>query len=174
MLLTALCLERCANVSALTYESAPSGHHFTHCGLLAWLSAQLLQVKTTCLVGCMFIAPNLQELMHQPQPLQVFSSTWIMPVWISCVNEFLGHAATHGGSSQWRQVIAKLTIGLICMVRMRLLEGLKVFSLAMLQAYSQTWQPTHFSKSAVTNFLSCGLAILFSPKFGLAQLLCSQ
>jgi hypothetical protein len=40
------------------------------------------------------------------------------------------------------------------MARMRDLVGLKVFSLTMLQAYSQTQQPMHLSGSAVTNFLS--------------------
>jgi hypothetical protein len=40
------------------------------------------------------------------------------------------------------------------MARMRDLFGLKVFSLTMLQAYSQTQQPMHLSGSAVTNFRS--------------------
>jgi hypothetical protein len=37
---------------------------------------------------------------------------------------------------------------------MRDLSGLKAFSLVNEQAYSQIWQPTHFSGSAETNFLS--------------------
>jgi hypothetical protein len=138
MLLTALCRERWAKISALTTERALSGHHFTHCGVLASLSVQLLQVNATCLVGCRFMAPKVQELTHQPQPLQAFSSTRIMPVFSSVFNAFRGQAPTHGGSSQCLQVKAKLTIGLIRIVRMRDFEGLKVFSLAMLHAYSHT------------------------------------
>jgi hypothetical protein len=117
------------------------------------------------------MAPKVQELTHQPQPLQALSSTRIMPVFSSADNAFLGQAETHGGSSQCLHVRARLTVGCIRMVRIRDFEGLKVFSFAMLQAYSQIWHPTHFCKSAVTNFLSCGRAILFSPKSGLAQLL---
>jgi hypothetical protein len=166
MLLTAFCRDRCAKISALTTDNAPSGHHFTHCGVLCSLSVQLLQVKAVCFDGCRFMAPNVQELTHQPQPLQAFSSTRMMPVLSSADKAFLGQAETHGGSSQCLHVRAKLAVGLIRIIRMRLFEGLKVFSFAILQAYSQTWQPTHFCISAVTNFLSCGRAILFSSKLG--------
>jgi len=121
---------------------------------------QLLHVKTTFLCGCMFIAPNWHALMHHPQPLHAFSSTRMIPVFSSCDSASLGHAATHAGSSQCLHVIAKFTSGPMRMARMRDLVGLKVFSFTMLQAYSQTQQPMHFSGSAVTNFLSCGRTIL--------------
>jgi hypothetical protein len=126
------------------------------------VSVQLLHVNTIFLSGCMFMAPNWQALMHHPQPLQAFASTRIMPVFSSCVSASLGHAATHDGSSQCLQVIAKFISGPRRMARIRLLVGLKVFSFTMLQAYSQTTQPMHFSGSAVTNFRSCGRTILSS------------
>src|SRR5208283_2865302 len=110
----------------------------------------------------MFIAPNWHALMHHPQPLQAFSSTRIIPVFSSCESASLGHAATHAGSSQCLQVTARFMSGPILIARMRDLVGLKVFSLTIEQAYSQTQQPMHFSGSAVTNFLSCGRTILVS------------
>ena len=60
--LTAFCRYFCANVSAVTYVNASSGHHLTHCGSLVSLSVQLLHVNTTFLSGCMFMAPNWQAL----------------------------------------------------------------------------------------------------------------
>jgi hypothetical protein len=153
--LTAFWRYFCAKVSALTKVSASSGHHFTHCGSLASLSVQLLHVKTTCFSGCMFMAPNWQALMHQPQPSQMLSFTRMMPVLDSCVSAFLGQAATHAGSSQCLQVTERLIRGPMRMARMRLLLGLNVFSLTMLQAYSHMRQPMHLSGSAVTNFRSC-------------------
>jgi len=152
--LTAFCRYFCAKVSAVTYVRASSGHHLTHCGSLVSLSVQLLQVNTTFLSGCMFMAPNWHALMHHPQPLHAFSSTRIMPLSHSCFRASLGQAATHAGSSQCLQVTARFTNGPRRMARMRDLVGLKVFSLTMLQAYSQTQQPMHLSGSAVTNFLS--------------------
>ena len=136
--LTAFCRYFCANVSAVTKVNASSGHHLTHCGSFVSLSVQLLQVNTTFFSGCMFIAPNWHALMHHPQPLQAFSSTRIIPLFSSCVRASLGQAATHAGSSQCLQVIARFTNGPIRMARIRDLVGLKVFSLTMLQAYSQT------------------------------------
>ena len=134
----------------------------THWGSLVSLSVQLLQVNTIYLSGCMFMAPNWHELMHHPQPLHAFSSTRIIPLSHSCFKASLGQAATHAGSSQCLQVTARLTSGPRRMARMRDLFGLKVFSLTMLQAYSQTKQPMHLSGSAVTNFLSWGRTILVS------------
>ena len=160
--LTAFCLYFCANVSALTYVNASSGHHLTHWGSFVSLSVQLLHVNTIFFSGCMFMAPNWHALMHHPQPLQAFSSTRIMPLFSSWVSASLGQAATHAGSSQCRQVIAKFTSGPMRIARIRDLVGLKVFSLTMLQAYSQTQQPMHLSGSAVTNFRSCGRTILVS------------
>ncbi len=160
--LTAFCRYFCDKVSALTKVSASSGHHFTHCGSLVSLSVQLLQVNTMCFSGCMFIAPNWQALMHHPQPLQAFSSTLMIPLFDSCVSAFLGQAVTQAGSSQCRQVTARLIKGPTRMARIRDLLGLNVFSLTMLQAYSHTRQPMHFSGSAVTNFRSCGRVILVS------------
>src|SRR5208283_5819299 len=110
----------------------------------------------------MFMAPNWHALMHQPQPLHAFSSTRIIPLFSSCERASLGQAATHAGSSQCLQVTAMFIRGPIRIARMRDLVGLNVFSLTMLQAYSQTQQPMHFSGSAVTNFLSCGRTILAS------------
>jgi len=160
--LTAFCRYFCANVSALTKVRASSGHHLTHWGSLVSLSVQLLHVNTIFFSGCMFIAPNWHALMHHPQPLQAFSSTRIMPLSHSCLRASLGQAATHAGSSQCLQVTARFTNGPIRIARIRDLFGLKVFSLTMLQAYSQTRQPIHFSGSAVTNFRSCGRTILVS------------
>jgi hypothetical protein len=152
--LTAFWRYFCASVSAVTYVSASSGHHLTHWGSLVSLSVQLLHVNTTFFSGCMFMAPNWHALMHHPQPLQAFSSTRIMPVSQSCFRASLGQAATHAGSSQCLQVTARFTSGPKRMARIRDLVGLNVFSLTMLQAYSQTQQPMHLSGSAVTNFLS--------------------
>lgn len=160
--LTAFCLYFCANVSALTYVNASSGHHLTHWGSFVSLSVQLLQVNTIFFSGCMFMAPNWHALMHHPHPLQACSSTRIMPLFSSWVSASLGHAATHAGSSQCRQVTAKFTNGPIRIARIRDFVGLKVFSLTILQAYSQTQHPMHLSGSAVTNFLSCGRTILAS------------
>ena len=56
----------------------------------------------------------------------------------SCFKASLGQAVTHAGSSQCLQVIARFTSGPMRMARIRDLVGLKVFSLTMLQAYSQT------------------------------------
>ena len=83
--LTAFCRYFCANVSAVTYVRASSGHHLTHWGSLVSLSVQLLHVNTIFFSGCMFMAPNWHALMHHPQPLQAFSSTRIMPLSSSCV-----------------------------------------------------------------------------------------
>jgi hypothetical protein len=110
----------------------------------------------------MFMAPNWHALMHHPHPLHAFSSTRIIPESSSWLRASLGQAATQAGSSQCLQVIAMFMRGPILMARMRDLVGLNVFSLTMLQAYSQTQQPMHFSGSAVTNFLSCGRTILVS------------
>jgi hypothetical protein len=115
---------------------------------------QLLQVNAIFLSGCKFIAPNWHALMHHPQPLQAFSSTRIMPLSHSCFRASLGQAATHAGSSHFLQVTARFISGPMRTARIRDLFGLKVFSLTMLQAYSQTKQPMHLSGSAVTNFLS--------------------
>ena len=145
--LTAFCRYFCARVSAVTYVRASSGHHLTHWGSLVSLSVQLLHVNTTFFSGCIFIAPNWHALIHHPQPLQAFSSTRIMPLSSSCFSASLGQAATHAGSSQCLQVIARFTSGPMRIARMRDLFGLNVFSLTMLQAYSQTRQPMHFSGS---------------------------
>ena len=107
--LTAFCRYFCANVSALTKLNASSGHHLTHCGSLVSLSVQLLHVNTIFFSGCMFMAPNWHALIHHPQPLHAFSSTRIIPEFSSCVSASLGHAATHAGSSQCLQVIARFT-----------------------------------------------------------------
>src|SRR5665647_1761985 len=160
--LTAFWRYFCAKVSAVTYVNASSGHHLTHWGSFVSLSVQLLHVNTIFLSGCMFMAPNWHALMHHPQPLQAFSSTRIMPVSHSCFKASLGQAATHAGSSQCLHVIARFISGPSLIARMRDFVGLKVFSLTILQAYSQTRQPMHFSGSAVTNFRSCGRTILVS------------
>ncbi len=157
---TAFARDFWANCSAVTKVKASSGHHFTHCGSLSGLSVQLLHVNATFFSGCMFMAPNWHAATHQPQPLQAFSSTRIMPLFSSWVKASLGHAVTQAGSSQCRQVMAKLVKGPMRMARIRLFVGLKVFSFTMLQAYSQTTQPIHFSGSADTNFRSCGRTIL--------------
>src|SRR5450756_2223453 len=111
--------------------------------------------------------------MHHPQPLHAFSSTRIMPLSSSCFSASLGQAATHAGSSQCLQVTARFISGPRRIARMRDLFGLKVFSLTMLQAYSQTTQPMHLSGSAVTNFLSCGRTILVSSFSGLGSFHCA-
>jgi hypothetical protein len=92
--------------------------------------------------------------MHHPQPLHLSLSIIIAPVSSDCVNASRGHAVTHGGSSQSLQVTAMLATWLIRTTRMRDFIGLNAFSFVHEQAYSQIWQPTHFSVSTETNFLS--------------------
>jgi hypothetical protein len=91
--------------------------------------------------------------MHHPHPLHLSLLISIAPFSLDCVRAFLGQALMHAGSSQRRQVTAMLAIWLTRTARMRDLMGLKTFSLLYEQAYSHTWQPTHFSGSAETNFL---------------------
>src|SRR4030042_3467716 len=92
--------------------------------------------------------------MHQPQPLHLSLSKTMLPVSFDCVSASLGHAATQAGSSHSLQVTAMLANWLTRTTLMRDLSGLKAFSLVNEQAYSQIWQPTHFSWSAEMNFLS--------------------
>ena len=96
--------------------------------------------------------------MHQPHPVQFSFSSMMLP-FIVCESAPLGHAATHDGVSQNLHVTARLFIWFSRITRMRDLIGLKARSLPYEQAYSQIWQPTHFSGSAETNFLSCSLAM---------------
>jgi len=91
--------------------------------------------------------------MHQPHPLHLSLSIRIAPFSFDCERASRGQAAAHAGSSHSRQVTAMLAIWLTRTARMRDLMGLKAFSLLYEQAYSHTWQPTHFSGSAETNFL---------------------
>lgn len=91
--------------------------------------------------------------MHQPHPEQFSFSSTMLP-FIDCERAPLGQAATHAGASQNRQVTAMLCIWFSRITRMRALVGLKARSLPKEQAYSHTWQPTHFSGSADMNFLS--------------------
>src|SRR5450756_1437889 len=98
--------------------------------------------------------------MHQPQPLHLSLSKTMLPRSSDCVRASRGHAATQAGSSQSLQVTAMLANWLTLTTRMRDLSGLKAFSLVNEQAYSHIWQPTHFSGSVETNFLSCILTIL--------------
>src|SRR5437763_1685799 len=83
--------------------------------------------------------------MHQPQPLHLSLSSTMLPVSSDCESASLGHAATQAGSSQSLQVTAMLATWLTRTARMRDLFGLNAFSLFIEQAYSQIWQPTHFS-----------------------------
>jgi hypothetical protein len=92
--------------------------------------------------------------MHHPQPLHACSLMRIMPVFFSCDRAFFGQDATQTGSSHFRQETAMLVNGPMLITRMRDLCGLKVFSLAMLQAYSHRPHPLHFSGSETINFLS--------------------
>ena len=149
----------------MTNVNASSGHHLTHCGP-SGSSLQLLHVNATLLSGCIIMAPNWQALIHQAQPSQASSSTTIIPVSSSWRKASRGQAATHAGSSQCLQVTARLLRGPNRKARILDLVGLNVFSFVMEQAYSQTIQPTHFSGSAETNFLSCARTItlyLLSP-----------
>jgi hypothetical protein len=91
--------------------------------------------------------------MHQPQPVQ-FSFSMIMLPFTDWNRAFRGQAATHAGVSQNLHVTAMLFIWFSRITRMRDLVGLKARSLPKEQAYSHTWQPTHFSGSADMNFLS--------------------
>src|ERR1035441_4680502 len=100
--------------------------------------------------------------MHQPQPLHLSLSNTMLPVSSDCVSASLGHAATQAGSSQSLQVTAMLANWLTLTTRMRDLSGLKAFSLVNEQAYSHIWQPTHFSGSAETNFLSCIFTMFYA------------
>src|SRR4030043_1194599 len=102
--------------------------------------------------------------MHQPQPLHLSLSKTMFPVSFDCVNASLGQAATHAGSSQRRHVTAMFANWLTRTTRMRDFNGLKAFSLVYEQAYSHIWQPTHFSGSVETNFLSCSFT-MFMPLF---------
>ena len=106
------------------------------------------------MLGCKFKAPNEQAPMHQPQPLQACSLTCMIPVLSSWDSAFFGQDATHTGSLHFRQETAMLAKGFMCVTRIRDLLGLKVFSLTMLQTYSQRLHPSHFSGSETTNFLS--------------------
>ena len=91
--------------------------------------------------------------MHQPHPEQFSFSSMMLP-FTDWERAFLGQAATQAGVSQNRQVTAMLFIWFSRITRMRALVGLKARSLPKEQAYSQIWQPTHFSGSADMNFLS--------------------
>jgi hypothetical protein len=90
--------------------------------------------------------------MHHPQPLHWSLSMIMLPVSMDCESAFRGHAATQAGSWHFLQVKARLFIWLERTTRMRDLTALKTFSWANEQAYSQIWQPTHFSESAEMNF----------------------
>ena len=103
--------------------------------------------------------------MHQPHPLHLSLSISMAPFSFDCVKAFLGQADAHAGSSHSRQVTAMLAIWLTRTARMRDLIGLNVFSLLYEQAYSQIWQPTHFSGSAETNFRLWTLTICFVSFF---------
>src|SRR3989304_1427191 len=92
--------------------------------------------------------------MHHPQPLHLSLSTIIAPVSSDCVSASRGHATMHGGSSQSLQVTDMLASWFMRTTRMRDFSGLKALSFVHEQMYSQTWQPTHLSGSAETNFLS--------------------
>jgi hypothetical protein len=83
----------------------------------------------------------------------------MLPVSFEWVSASLGQAATQAGSSQSLHVTAMFANWLTLTTRMRDLSGLKAFSLVNEQAYSHIWQPTHFSGSVETNFLSCILTI---------------
>jgi hypothetical protein len=78
----------------------------------------------------------------------------IAPVSSDCVRASRGQAATHAGSSHSLQVTAMFATWLILTTRMRDFIGLNAFSFVKEHAYSQVWQPTHFSVSTETNFLS--------------------
>src|SRR5450759_534462 len=100
--------------------------------------------------------------MHQPQPLHLSLSKTMLPRSSDCVSASRGHAATQAGSSQSLHVTAIFANWLTLTTRMRDLSGLKTFSLVNEQAYSHIWQPTHFSGSAETNFLSCIFTIFYA------------
>src|SRR4030042_6046370 len=93
--------------------------------------------------------------MHHPQPLHLSLSTDITPVSSDCINASRGQAATHGGFSHSRHVTGMFMSWFILTTLILDLSGLNAFSLVIAQMYSQTWQPTHLSGSAETNFLSC-------------------
>src|SRR5665647_1873387 len=100
--------------------------------------------------------------MHQPQPLHLPLSNMMFPVSSDCLRASRGHAATQAGSSQSLHVTAMLANWLTRTTLIRDLSGLKAFSLVNEQAYSHIWQPTHFSGSAETNFLSCTFTIFYA------------
>jgi hypothetical protein len=106
------------------------------------------------LFGCNVMAPYSHASMHQSQPLHFSSSTVITPVSCDCVNASSGQAATHGASLQALQVTAVLKVSPILTERIRDLSGLKTFSFSKEQTYSQISQPTHFSLSQLTNWLT--------------------
>ena len=83
------------------------------------------------------------------------------PVSSDCIKASLGHAGTHGASSQNLQTIVTLTSGCKRTTLIRDLRGLKDFSFFNAHANSQMPQPVHLLGSAEMNCLETGAFSIF-------------
>ena len=131
-------------------DNALSGQYWMHFGF-PW---QVSHMMTFRLFGCIVTAPYSQASMHQPQPLHLPSSKLIIPVSFDCDRAFFGHEVTHGAFLHVLHVTTVLKVCPIRIERMRDFNGLKTFSFSKEQAYSQMSQPTHFSVSQLTYWLT--------------------